>query len=93
MGHNLGSCTKEVEKFRHPLLSLAYGDLVFVDTPGFDDSMPKSDADVLKMVENWLKSTYAFVSVDHLLARLKRYFKQIWEGYKTKRSSLFPPDI
>ena len=63
MGHNLGSCTKGVEKFRHPLLSLAYGDLVFVDTPGFDDNI---DLDVLKMVDNWLKSTYVFVSVDLL---------------------------
>lgn len=59
MGHDLGLCTKEVEKFRHSLPGLAYGDLVFVDTPGFDD-MSKSDLEVLKMVDNWLKSTYVF---------------------------------
>jgi hypothetical protein len=65
VGHNLGSCTKEVEKFRHSLPGLAYGDLVFVDTPGFDVT-PKSDQDVLKMMDNWLKLTYVFVSVDCL---------------------------
>jgi len=57
VGHDLGLCTKEVEKFRHSLPGLAYGDLVFVDTPGFD-YMSKSDLEVLKMVDNWLKSTY-----------------------------------
>jgi hypothetical protein len=65
VGHDLESCTKEVEKFRHSLPGLAYGDLVFVDTPGFDEK-PKSDLDVLKMAKNWLKSTYVFISVDHL---------------------------
>ena len=92
MGHNLELCTKEVEKFRHSLPGLSYGDLVFVDTPGFDD-MSKSELDVLKMVDIWLKSTYVLVSVDHLQHGLKRYFKQIWEGYETERSALFPPDI
>jgi hypothetical protein len=36
-----------------------------VDTPGFDVT-PKSDQDVLKMMDNWLKLTYVFVSVDCL---------------------------
>jgi len=44
---------------------LAYGDLVFVDTPGFDDTN-MSDVDILKMVADWLKATYVFVAVDHL---------------------------
>ena len=57
MGHDLKLCTKEVEKFRHSLPGLAYGDLVFVDTPGFDD-ISNSDLEVLKMVDKWLKSTY-----------------------------------
>jgi hypothetical protein len=35
--------------FGHPLLNLAYGNLVFVDTPEFDDSMPKSGQDVLRV--------------------------------------------
>ena len=76
MGHNLGLCTKEVENFRHSLPSLAYGDLVFVDTPGFDDlSTGKSDLEVLKMVNNWLKSTYVFVHPsESLITQLKHYF-------------------
>jgi hypothetical protein len=49
--------------FGHPLLNLAYGNLVFVDTPEFDDSMTRSGEDVLKKVDRWLKSTYVFVSV------------------------------
>ena len=65
MGHDLGLCTKEVEKFRQSLPGLAYGDLVFVDTPGFDDPF-KSELEVLKMVGKWLKSKYVFISMDHL---------------------------
>ena len=65
VGHNLGLCTKEVEKFRHSLPGLVYSDLVFVDTPGFND-MSKSDLDILKMVDKWLESMYVCVSVDHL---------------------------
>jgi hypothetical protein len=39
---------------------MAFGDLVFVDTPGFDDTH-KQDVDILKMIADWLKSTYVFV--------------------------------
>ena len=63
MGHDLRSCTGEIGKFRQ-----AYGDLVFVDTPGFgfdDVHSSKSDLNVLKMVDKWLKSTYVFFFVDH----------------------------
>ena len=78
MGESLGARTEEVVKFRHPLLSLAYGDLVFVDTPGFES---KSDLDVLKMVDNWLKSTYVFFfcgsSLTRLCVILSRYGKSI----------------
>jgi len=78
VGHNLELCTKEVEKFRHSLPGLAYGDLVFVDTPGFDDTS-KSDLEVLKMVDNWLKSTYG---KDMKLSGLL-YFHRISDNRKT----------
>jgi hypothetical protein len=65
VGHNLKSCTEKVAKFRHSLPGLAYGDLVFVDTPGFVDAQ-RSDVDVLKMVHGWLKSTCVIVALDHL---------------------------
>jgi hypothetical protein len=57
---------------------MASGDLVFVDTPGFDDTH-KSDVDILKMVADWLKSTYAFVCGFLTLLRLYfyRYEKDI----------------
>ena len=65
MGHNLESYTNEVSNVRLSIPELAYGDLVFVDTPGFDDTH-KSDVEILKMVADWLKSTYVFVSVFNL---------------------------
>jgi GTPase Era involved in 16S rRNA processing len=54
---------------------MAVGDLVFVDFPGFDDTHRidvdilktaadthgRSDVDILMMVADWLRSTYAFV--------------------------------
>ncbi|KAF8811580.1 hypothetical protein BYT27DRAFT_7252672 [Phlegmacium glaucopus] len=72
VGHNLESCTSEVSNVRLSMPELAYGDLVFVDTPGFDDTQ-KSDVDILKMVADWLKSTYA---KDILLSGLL-YFHRI----------------
>jgi hypothetical protein len=64
VGHNLESYTSTVSSVRLSLPELAFGDLVFVDTPGFDDTR---DVDVvLKMIADWLKSTYVFVAVDHL---------------------------
>ena len=65
MGHDLESCTSKVGIVRLPLPGLPYGDLVFVDTPGFDDTH-KSDVDILKMVADWLKSTFVYVVMDNL---------------------------
>jgi hypothetical protein len=36
-----------------------------VDAPGFDNAK-KSDTEVLKMVHDWLKTTYVFVAMDPL---------------------------
>jgi predicted GTPase len=47
--------------FRLSIPKMDFGDLVLVDTPGFNNTH-KSDAEVLKMVADWLKSTYVFVS-------------------------------
>ena len=53
-GSRLESCTTEVRAvrlFNHPV----HGNhLVFVDTPGFDDTN-KSDLEILQMVSNWLQ--------------------------------------
>ena len=65
MGHNLESCTSKISIVRLSIPDVAVGDLVFVDTPGFDDTH-KSDVDILKMVADWLKSTYVFVAMDHV---------------------------
>ena len=34
--------------------------IVFVDTPGFDDNK-KSDSDILKMISEWLEITYVLL--------------------------------
>jgi predicted GTPase len=57
VGHTLESCTSEIKIVKLSVPELDDGDVVFVDTPGFDDTH-KSDADILKMVADWLKSTY-----------------------------------
>ena len=53
-GSRLESCTTEIRAVRlynHPV----HGDrLVFVDTPGFDDTN-KSDLEILQMVSSWLQ--------------------------------------
>jgi GTPase Era involved in 16S rRNA processing len=55
IGHRLLSCTDEVRAVRcqHPSKD---GDIVLVDTPGFDDTF-KSDAQILEQIANWLKDT------------------------------------
>ncbi|KAF8811578.1 hypothetical protein BYT27DRAFT_7183855 [Phlegmacium glaucopus] len=56
-GSYLESCTTEVHAvrlFNHKI----YGDrLVFVDTPGFDDTN-KSDLEILEMISKWLQKVY-----------------------------------
>ena len=53
-GSRLESCTTKVHAvrlYKHPV----HGDrLVFVDTPGFDDTH-KSDLEILKIVSSWLQ--------------------------------------
>ena len=63
VGHDLKSCTSNINNVRLSIPEVAFGDLVFVDTPGFDDTH-KTDVDILKMVADWLKSTYVFVAVN-----------------------------
>jgi hypothetical protein len=60
VGHTLELGTSNISNIIIPIPEMSIGDLVFVDTPGFDDTH-KSDVDILKMVADWLKSTYVFV--------------------------------
>jgi hypothetical protein len=62
MGHDLKSCPSDFSIVRLSIPEIAFGDLVFVDTPGFaNDDAHKNDVEILKMVADWLKSTYVFV--------------------------------
>jgi hypothetical protein len=57
VGHELESCTTEISitKFQCPERSDL--DILFVDTPGFDDTN-KSDVEILDMIAEWLKTTW-----------------------------------
>ncbi|KAH7923803.1 kinase-like protein [Leucogyrophana mollusca] len=55
-GHNLESCTQEVRAFKCPHPRLEGRNVVFVDTPGFDDTH-RTGYDILKEIEKWLKTT------------------------------------
>ena len=53
VGHQLASYTEDVKAFRWPHPSLRGLSIVFVDTPGFDDTN-KTDVEVLGIIARWL---------------------------------------
>ncbi|KAF7967873.1 hypothetical protein HWV62_32852 [Athelia sp. TMB] len=55
IGHDLESCTSEIRAVRckHPNEA---GDVVFVDTPGFDDTY-RPDIEILSTIADWLVKT------------------------------------
>jgi GTPase Era involved in 16S rRNA processing len=56
IGHDLGSCTQDVRAISYPHPNGCGRNVVFVDTPGFDDS-ERTDYDVLNAIAEWLKQT------------------------------------
>ncbi|KAJ8689308.1 hypothetical protein PTI98_013342 [Pleurotus ostreatus] len=54
VGHDLKSYTADIETVRY---NDGKEDIVFVDTPGFDDTT-RSDTDILKLIASWLEKTY-----------------------------------
>ncbi|KAF8159692.1 hypothetical protein B0H34DRAFT_674009 [Crassisporium funariophilum] len=57
IGHSLESCTSTIDTIKLSFPQYSDCDVVFVDTPGFDDTN-KSDADILEMIAAWLKETF-----------------------------------
>ncbi|KAG1740777.1 kinase-like domain-containing protein, partial [Suillus paluster] len=57
VGHDMESCTQGVTSFAYPHPDGSGRNVVFVDTPGFDDSV-RTDHEVLKEIAAWLKKTY-----------------------------------
>ncbi|KAL0948440.1 hypothetical protein HGRIS_011016 [Hohenbuehelia grisea] len=55
IGHNLRSYTTEIGFVELTRPEHCDADIVFVDTPGFDDT---SDVQILEMIADWLKKTY-----------------------------------
>jgi hypothetical protein len=56
VGHGLGSCTKIVQAVSCPHPDDIRKNVVFVDTPGFDDTDTEDD-DVLAQIARWLTKT------------------------------------
>lgn len=56
IGHDLRSCTHEVQAFRCPHPQDNGRSVVFIDTPGFDDTNTK-DTDILQSIADWLENT------------------------------------
>jgi GTPase Era involved in 16S rRNA processing len=56
VGHKLRSCTQEVQAFSVPHPIDSNRNVVFIDTPGFDDTNTK-DTDVLQAIAEWLETT------------------------------------
>ncbi|KAH8767855.1 hypothetical protein BGZ57DRAFT_899450 [Hyaloscypha finlandica] len=54
IGHNLHSCTMNIEKIH---CKIGNHNITLVDTPGFDDTS-RSDTDVLILIANWLRESY-----------------------------------
>ncbi|KAH7905079.1 P-loop containing nucleoside triphosphate hydrolase protein, partial [Hygrophoropsis aurantiaca] len=57
VGHDLDSCTQDIVAFTFPHPNDSNRNIVFVDTPGFDDSN-RSDYDILREISRWLETTY-----------------------------------
>ena len=57
IGHDLESCTSEIGMIK---MSFPGYNIVFVDTPGFDDTK-RPDSDILKMISDWLEKTYVIL--------------------------------
>jgi len=55
IGHELQSLTADINIVKFECLESDL-DIVFVDTPGFDDTN-KTDLEILEMLANWLKTT------------------------------------
>ncbi|KAI1163169.1 P-loop containing nucleoside triphosphate hydrolase protein [Nemania serpens] len=58
IGHELGSCTQDVETYVFHYPTLRSGRVYLVDTPGFDDTNRK-DTEVLRTLGAWLTATYS----------------------------------
>ncbi|KAJ8517858.1 hypothetical protein ONZ45_g5025 [Pleurotus djamor] len=57
VGHDLESFTSEIQLLKFQYFERSTQDIVFVDTPGFDDTH-RSDVDVLNAIAAWLSNTY-----------------------------------
>ncbi|KAG6912003.1 hypothetical protein DXG01_000251 [Tephrocybe rancida] len=57
VGHDLASCTQDVQTISYPHPDGSGRNIIFVDTPGFDDT-EKTDFQILEKIAAWMKETY-----------------------------------
>ncbi|KAG6842249.1 hypothetical protein C0991_000219 [Blastosporella zonata] len=73
---DLASCTQDVQAINYPHPDGSGRNIIFVDTPGFDDT-EKTDFEVLEQIADWMKETH--VSIKSKLYRLSKIFRRYQE--------------
>jgi hypothetical protein len=90
VGHDLESCTSEVRAVSclHP--DNSGRTVVFVDTPGFDDTN-LNDTEILKAIANWLTAMYiSLTATIDVFLPLTAFFQLQTENFIIG-SLVFPP--
>jgi hypothetical protein len=59
IGGELEPCTRNISIIKLSDRSRCDHDIVLIDTPGFD-TLKVSEADILKLVSDWLKTTWVY---------------------------------
>jgi len=90
IGHELELCTRNISVIKISDRERSDHDIVFIDTPGFD-TLNVSEADILKLVSDWLKTTWVYPiksnSADVTLSL------QIQNESPAQRAALLPSNI
>lgn len=78
IGHDLQSCTTEIKIVKYECPDKSDFDVVFVDTPGFDDTQ-RTDVEILEMIADWLNKTYVISSLQEIgsLTKTPSYERKI----------------
>ncbi|RDB28781.1 Serine/threonine-protein kinase HT1 [Hypsizygus marmoreus] len=75
VGDDLESCTQDIRAIPYPHPDGSGRNIVFVDTPGFDDS-ERTDYEILTRISDWLKQTYQ----EHITLTGLLFFHRIGEA-------------
>ena len=59
IGDELEPCTNEISMIKLSDRELSDNDIMFIDTPGFD-TLEVSEADILRQLSDWLRTTWVY---------------------------------